>query len=476
LLRGVGRVSAGRARLLTLRHACRGVPSVAREMPRMGRAPLPRGAGAAAVLACTLALGIGSASTTGAPAPTPIYSGVPIHEQLAPNETKCYHFGLDANTTREVVYWPMAKLHIRLTPCSGTPHLRASVHGCPSQGHLVNFEFQNTKSRNDMIAKNLTVPPMWEWVGDTETLSLDVTHRNFYIEVTQYHPPLRTNETKADLARRLRQAQFDKQAEVVNDMIFVGRFGRDEAVQLRALQELVMPVAQYELVAHLHDNKDFPDDKLTPLANTPGFKRDIEMVDPGQITESDPMFGAYIIAWHPPTWKPSANNSNSTDVNATSTSSDASPSASGGAAAMRSDADAALDDLPHHHRRLLAMHEGGAKDVTWGQVQELLGAEDWAVRELSAAHALLSPDDVIFYAHPGVANARRAAEPQVTGRQLHALKLADPTHPEHRKTVEEEARRLKALEETEERLAALASHPEYEEALQRAFVEVNPKP
>ena len=34
----------------------------------------------------------------------------------------------------------------------------------------------------------------------------------------------------------------------------------------------------------------------------------------------------------------------------------------------------------------------------------------------------------------------------------------------------------KALEETEERLAALASHPEYEEALQRAFVEVNPKP
>ena len=83
---------------------------------------------------------------------------------------------------------------------------------------------------------------------------------------------------------------------------------------------------------------------------------------------------------------------------------------------MRSDADAALDDLPHHHRRLLAMHEGGAKDVTWGQVQELLGAEDWAVRELSAAHALLSPDDVIFYAHPGVANARRAAEPQVTGR------------------------------------------------------------
>jgi hypothetical protein len=30
---------------------------------------------------------------------------------------------------------------------------------------------------------------------------------------------------------------------------------------------------------------------------------------------------------------------------------------------------------------------------------------------------------VIFYAHPGVANARRAPEPQLTSRQLHALKV-----------------------------------------------------
>jgi len=381
-------------------------------MPRASSsAPLPRCGAAALVLAVILALaaGVGSAS---AGSSTPIYSGVPIHAHLAPNATHCYHFHLDANTTREVVYWPMAKLHVRLTPCSGTPHLRASVHGCPSQGHIVNFEFQNSKSRNDMKAKNLTVPPEWEWVGDTETLSLDVTHRNFYIEVTQYHPPLRTNETKTDLARRLRQAKLESKAEVVSDMVFVGKFGRDEAVELRSMQELIMSVAQYELVAHLHDNKDFPDTKLTPLANTPGFKRDIEMVNPGVITESDPMFGAYIIAWHPPTWKPPTNDSNSTN-----SSENAGASVSAGAAKMRSDADEAsqsLDDLPHHHRRLLAMHEGGAKEVTWGQVEGLLSAEDWAAEELSAARAILSPEDVIFYAHPGVANARRAKEPQVT--------------------------------------------------------------
>ena len=234
---------------------------------------------ASAAWATALGVVIALASAAcGAADPVPIYSGVPVHADLAPNATHCYLFALDPNTTREVVYWPQAKLHIRLQPCAGTPHLRASVHGCPSEGHAVNFEFQNTKSRNDMRAKNLTVPQMWEWMGDTETLSIDVTHRNFYVEVTQFHPPLRTNESKQDLSRRLRVAKLDKEADIVDDMIFKGKFGREEAVVLRSKQEMIMPTARYELIAYLHDNKDFPEEKLTPLANTPGWKRDIEMV------------------------------------------------------------------------------------------------------------------------------------------------------------------------------------------------------
>ena len=401
-------------------------------------------------------------------APTPLYSGVAIRASLEANATTCYHFALDPNTTREVVYWPMAKLHVRLSPCSGTPHLRASVHGCPSEGHVVNFEFQNTKSRNDMKAKNMTVPPQWEWMGDTETLSLDVTHRNFYIEVTQFHPPLRTNETKADLVRRLRQKKLDKQADVVDDMIFKGKFGRDEAVQLRALQEMVMPTAHYELIAYLHDNKAFPEEKLTPLASTPGFKRDVEHLKPEKpLTPDDPLFGAYVVAFHPPTWKPITNGTNATTtstVNATA----------GSGATMRSDMDMEVDgvELPHHHRRLLALHEEGTKDVTWGDVEELLAAEPWAAEELSAARALLSPEDVIFYAHPGAANARRGSEPPVTGRQLHSLKLSSPEHPQHKEAVAEEQKRQKILGDTEERLSQLAKHPEYAEAVRRGEEEL----
>ena len=47
-------------------------------------------------------------------------------------------------------------------------------------------------------------------------------------------------------------------------------------------------------------------------------------------------------------------------------------------------------ELPHHHRRLLAMHEQGTKDVTWGQVEDLLSSEPWAAEQLSAARALLA--------------------------------------------------------------------------------------
>ena len=281
-----------------------------------------------------------------------------MRASLHPNGVNCYQFALDSNATREVVYWPAAKLHIRLQPCSGTPHLRASVHGCPSDGHAINFEFQNTKARNDMRAKNMTVPEMWQWIGDIETLSIDVTHRNFFIEVTQYHPPLRTNETKQDLSRRLRQKKLDKQSDIVDDMIFKGKFGRDEVAKLRYLQEMVMPVAHYELVAYLHDERDFAAEKFTPLGNTPGFNRNIEMVNPGKIGPSDPLYGAYIVAWYPPTWKPPTNSTNSTSN---------STSASG--AKLRSNADAdGLDGLPHHHRRLLELHDNGNNDVTWGQV------------------------------------------------------------------------------------------------------------
>ncbi len=34
---------------------------------------------------------------------------------------------------RRAVYWTSAKIYVRLDPCSGLPHLKVSVYGCPSQ-------------------------------------------------------------------------------------------------------------------------------------------------------------------------------------------------------------------------------------------------------------------------------------------------------------------------------------------------------
>ena len=196
-------------------------------------------------------------------------------------------------------------------------------------------------------------------------------------------------------------------------------------------------------------------------------------VDPGAIGPDHPNYGAYIVAFRAPTWKdPNATSGDNTTSGANATATGASLRAS---VPELGDAEA---ELPHHHRRLLAMHEQGTKDVTWGQVEDLLSSEPWAAEQLSAARALLAPEDVIFYAHPGAANAaRRAANPfaaseaGLTGRQLHALKLASPDHPEHAQTVAAEERRVAALADTQVRLSALAGHPGFAEAEQRGAAE-----
>lgn len=45
-----------------------------------------------------------------------------------------------------------------------------------------------------------------------ETLSIDVTHRRFYVEVSQYHPPLRTNGSLYLFESLLRSRGFRNQA------------------------------------------------------------------------------------------------------------------------------------------------------------------------------------------------------------------------------------------------------------------------
>ena len=133
----------------------------------------------------------------------PLLNEIPITHNVSANETRCYLFEMDPDTTRAVVYWSEAKLYLRLEPCRGMPHLRVSVYGCPSDGNIVNWsvsfsltlaariyipavigftaslcrgltpsssvrglpqlcrEYMSTRIQNDMIGKGQTVPQKW---------------------------------------------------------------------------------------------------------------------------------------------------------------------------------------------------------------------------------------------------------------------------------------------------------------------------
>eukprot|EP00294_Goniomonas_avonlea_P003381 CAMPEP_0114555330 /NCGR_PEP_ID=MMETSP0114-20121206/8691_1 /TAXON_ID=31324 /ORGANISM="Goniomonas sp, Strain m" /LENGTH=495 /DNA_ID=CAMNT_0001740447 /DNA_START=22 /DNA_END=1509 /DNA_ORIENTATION=- len=104
-------------------------------------------------------------------------------EQLTGGKnTRCYKLELSDETVRKVVWWESPKLLIRLDPCTGYPHLKVSVYGCPSEYKTV-YEFMSTKMRNDAVISKKPVPKDWEWPGDVETLTIDITHKTYFIEV-----------------------------------------------------------------------------------------------------------------------------------------------------------------------------------------------------------------------------------------------------------------------------------------------------
>ena len=139
---------------------------------------------------------------------------------------------LDSDQTRNVVYWKDAKVYFRLEPCAGVPHMRASVYGCPSDGNLINWEYQSDKARNDLRVKGEKVPADWEWPGDLETLSIDVTHRNFYVEISYHHQPLRTNVSLYDLETRLRAKNYMDEADKLVDIYSENLLGTANQAQV----------------------------------------------------------------------------------------------------------------------------------------------------------------------------------------------------------------------------------------------------
>ena len=129
----------------------------------------------------------------------PIASDVTVMDTVRGNGSNCYVYSMDGPTTKAAVYWGRPKLYVRLEPCTGLPHLKASVYGCPSEGHTVNWEFQNGLMRNDLRSMGRRVPPEWEWPGDLETLDFDATHKTFYIEVLAAFDYFNIHNTAAPL-------------------------------------------------------------------------------------------------------------------------------------------------------------------------------------------------------------------------------------------------------------------------------------
>ena len=134
-----------------------------------------------------------------------------VGELMGPGQKTCYNLTLSDKVVKEVVWWEQAKLILRLEPCVGKPHLRVSVYGCPSDGGRVVWEYMSPKMRNDLAAQGKSLPKDWEWVGDVESLTIEVTHRTYYIEVVHQMEPYPAIDGQDTVAKfRLEAHLIDK--------------------------------------------------------------------------------------------------------------------------------------------------------------------------------------------------------------------------------------------------------------------------
>jgi hypothetical protein len=77
-----------------------------------------------------------------------------IGELQGPGTTVCYNLTLSDNIIRQVVWWDRGRLSLRLEPCIGKPHMKASVYGCPSDGARVVWEYMNAQMQGSGFQMN----------------------------------------------------------------------------------------------------------------------------------------------------------------------------------------------------------------------------------------------------------------------------------------------------------------------------------
>uniref|UniRef100_A0A7S4KE26 Pherophorin domain-containing protein n=1 Tax=Guillardia theta TaxID=55529 RepID=A0A7S4KE26_GUITH len=106
-----------------------------------------------------------------------------------PGKTVCYNFSLTDSQVREVVWWTSPRVAFYLEPCAGKPHMKISVYGCPSQGAFAVWDYMSQPMAADLSTQGKPVPPSWEWVGDVESLVLELTHKTYFVEISHFSEP-----------------------------------------------------------------------------------------------------------------------------------------------------------------------------------------------------------------------------------------------------------------------------------------------
>ena len=111
---------------------------------------------AIAAVVALAASGWGSAAGSSIPLPLTLPGKPGTEGKLdGPGAVVCYNLTLSDAAVREVVWWEKGRLALRLEPCVGKPHLRASVYGCPSEGARSVWEYMSPKMRADLVAQVL---------------------------------------------------------------------------------------------------------------------------------------------------------------------------------------------------------------------------------------------------------------------------------------------------------------------------------
>jgi hypothetical protein len=78
-----------------------------------------------------------------------------LGELRGPSAAICYNLTFSDDIVRDIVWWDRGRLSLRVEPCIGKPHMKASVYGCPSDGAPVVWEYMNDQMKGPTTVQSI---------------------------------------------------------------------------------------------------------------------------------------------------------------------------------------------------------------------------------------------------------------------------------------------------------------------------------